>query len=232
MSVNDENGKIEAHITDKKKTDGNISAGRIISESSAVGFTHGKKITDKVVIAIGASTGGTEAIAGLVSSLPAGLPGIIIVQHMPQDFTTMFAERLNSLCNFEAREAKNGDLIEPGLALVAPGSFQLRMTKMADDYCVSVLPGEKVSGHCPSVDVLFSSVAAAAGSRAIGVILTGMGKDGSDGLLEMRKRGAKTIGQDEKSCVVYGMPKVAYDKGAVMYQLPLERIPAKILELL
>jgi len=176
------------------------------------------------LIAIGASTGGTNAITDIITALPAGLPGIVIVQHMPEDFTAMFAGRLDTKCAIKVFEAKNGDKILPGTALVAPGSMHLRVVKNAESYSVSVKPGEKVSGHCPSVDVLFSSVAACAGSRAIGVILTGMGQDGANGLLEMRNAGAKTIGQDESSCVVYGMPKVAYDIGAVMYQLHIEKI--------
>ena len=199
---------------------------------SVGGAAYWKKPTDKVVIAIGASTGGTEAIASLVSSLPAGLPCILIVQHMPQDFTAMFAERLDSICRFESKEAKNGDIIAPNTALVAPGNYQLRMVKKGSSFAVSVVHGEKVSGHSPSVDVMFSSVAESAGAKAIGVILTGMGQDGAEGLLKMRVSGARTIGQDEGTCVVYGMPKVAYEKGAVMFQLPLEQIAAKILELL
>jgi two-component system chemotaxis response regulator CheB len=191
-----------------------------------------RKPTDKVLIAIGASTGGTEAIAELVSALPAGLPGIVIVQHMPQDFTSMFADRLHSICSFEASEAKDGDIVAANTALVAPGNYQLRVVRRFNGFGVSVAPGEKVSGHCPSVDVMFRSVAEVAGARAIGVILTGMGQDGAYGLLEMKNNGAKTIGQDEKSCVVYGMPKVAYDIGAVDYQLPISQIAAKILELL
>jgi len=196
------------------------------------GISPWRKHTDKVIIAIGASAGGTEAIAELVSALPSGLPGIVIVQHMPPDFTAMFAERLNSICRFETREAKNGDIVMPDTALVAPGNFQLRVVKTSISFSVNVASGEKVSGHCPSVDVMFSSVAACAGQRAIGVILTGMGRDGANGLLEMRRRGAKTVGQDEQTCVVYGMPKVAYDLGAVIYQLPLKQIAGKILDLL
>ncbi|MDR1440343.1 MAG: chemotaxis-specific protein-glutamate methyltransferase CheB [Clostridiales bacterium] len=185
-----------------------------------------------LAIAIGASTGGTDAIADVVSALPAGLPGIVIVQHMPADFTGMFSGRLNSICAFPVREAKTGDRVTPGTALVAPGDFQMRVVKNPDGaLSVAVAHGEKVSGHCPSVDVLFSSVASSAGQNAIGVILTGMGHDGADGMLEMKLAGAGTIGQDEKTCVVYGMPRAAYEKGAVRYQLPIGQIAAKIVSL-
>ncbi|MCL2058932.1 MAG: chemotaxis-specific protein-glutamate methyltransferase CheB [Oscillospiraceae bacterium] len=183
-------------------------------------------------IAIGASTGGTNAIADIMTALPAGLPGIIIVQHMPADFTGMFAKRLHSSCAMSVFEAKSGDRILPSTALVAPGSYHLRIAKTGDSYSVLVQPGDKVNGHCPSVDVMFSSAAETAKGKAIGVLLTGMGQDGAKGLLEMRKAGAKTIGQDEKSSVVYGMPKVAYDIGAVGYQLPLNQIASRIIALL
>jgi two-component system chemotaxis response regulator CheB len=184
------------------------------------------------VIAIGASTGGTDAIATVMAALPAGLPGILIVQHMPADFTGMFSQRLNAICAFPVWEAKTGDRVVPSCAMVAPGNYQFKLVKGPDGYSVMTYKGEKVSGHCPSVDVMFSSVAAEAGANAIGVILTGMGADGAKGLLAMRQAGAKTIGQDEQSCVVYGMPKVAYEKGAVLYQLPLKQIAGKIVSLL
>ena len=192
-----------------------------------------EKNTNIKIIAIGASTGGTDAIASIVSALPAGLPGILIVQHMPADFTGMFANRLNSICSFPVWEAKNGDKISPNTALVAPGELQLKVVRDADGgNSVNIYTGKKVSGHSPSVDVMFSSVAVAIGKYALGVILTGMGQDGAAGLLEMRRAGAVTIGQDEKSSIVYGMPKVAYDKGAVCYQMPLNQISAKIQSLL
>jgi two-component system chemotaxis response regulator CheB len=187
----------------------------------------------KAIIAIGASTGGTDAIAKVVSALPASLPGIVIVQHMPAEFTGMFSARLNSICAFPVREAKTGDRVLPGTALVAPGDYQFKVVKGPEGVLsVTTVRADKVSGHCPSVDFMFSSVASCAGSRAIGVILTGMGHDGADGLLEMRRAGACTIGQDERSCIVYGMPKVAYEKGGVQHQLPLEKIAAKIMALI
>jgi chemotaxis response regulator CheB len=189
------------------------------------------RASTKSVIAIGASTGGTEAIAAVMTSLPPGLPGIVVVQHMPQDFTGMFAQRLNTQCAYPVREARTGDRIAPNTALIAPGNIQFKVIKDVLGYSVLLFPGEKVSGHCPSVDVMFSSIAKSIGPNAIGVILTGMGQDGAHGLLEMRQAGAKTIGQDEKTCVVYGMPKVAYEIGAVVYQLPLDQIALKIVSL-
>ena len=176
------------------------------------------------IIAIGASTGGTEAILEVVRRFPSNMPGVVVTQHMPAGFTAMYAERLNRLCAMEVREAKNGDHIHPGLILLAPGGMQMRIVPMGSSYSVSVLPGEKVNGHRPSVDVLFDSVALHARNRAIGVLLTGMGADGAAGLLRMRKNGAFTIGQDKNSCVVYGMPMEAYKIGAVCRQLPLNAI--------
>ena len=190
------------------------------------------KKTNVSLIAIGASTGGTDAIAKVMCSLPAGLPGIVIVQHMPGDFTGMFADRLNAQCSFPVREARDKERIAPGVALVAPGGYQLKVTRSSEGLGVSVAPGEKVSGHCPSVDVMFESVARSAGANAVGVILTGMGSDGADGLLAMRAAGAQTIGQDKETSVVYGMPKAAYDKGSVQYQLPIEQIAKKVVSLL
>jgi len=178
----------------------------------------------QVVIAIGASTGGTEATLVVLKELPKNTPGTVIVQHMPPGFTKMYADRLNSICQMEVREAKDGDRVEQGVALIAPGDRQMQLVRAGAQYTVKCAPGEKVSGHCPSVDVLFHSVAQAAGKDAVGIIMTGMGKDGADGLLAMRKAGAYTIGQDEESCIVYGMPMVAYNIGAVMKQTSCENI--------
>lgn len=180
------------------------------------------------LIAIGASTGGTEATIAVVKNLPAATPGIVIVQHMPPVFTNMYAQRLNRICNMSAVEATDMMRVEQGKIIVAAGDFQLRVMHDAQGYYVTVRPGEKVSGHCPSVDVMFESVAAAAGARSIGVLLTGMGQDGANGLLKMRQRGAYTIGQDQESCVVYGMPAVAFEIGAVTKQLPVDQITADI----
>ena len=181
-----------------------------------------------LVLAIGASTGGTEAIATVLKEFGTDIPGTVIVQHMPAGFTEMYANRLNDQCRVTVKEAKDGDKVLPGQVLIAPGGeYQMRLVKVNGTYQVEVKPGPKVSGHCPSVDVLFESVAKAAGSRAVGIILTGMGGDGAKGLLEMRKAGAKTIGQDESTCVVYGMPKVAFDIGAVEHQEKLSDIAKK-----
>lgn len=179
----------------------------------------------RTLIAIGASTGGTEAILAVLKSLPANTPGIVIVQHMPPVFTKMYAERLDKACKINVREAEDGDRVEQGLALIAPGGDrQMRVHKDTRGYYVKLTREDKVSGHCPSVDVLFESVAKTAKAESVGVILTGMGADGAKNLLTMRKAGAYTIGQDQESCVVYGMPMVAYNLGGVVDQLPLNDI--------
>lgn len=181
-----------------------------------------------VIIAIGASTGGTEAIFDISSTFTREMPGIVIVQHMPPVFTKMYAERLNASCKMEVKEAEHGDEIISGRILIAPGDKHLKINKKGNSYIVECFDGDKVNGHKPSVDVLFNSVAEKAGASAIGIILTGMGYDGAKGLLNMKQKGAITIGQDEKSCVVYGMPKVAYDIGAVVKQVSLSNIPQTI----
>lgn len=176
-----------------------------------------------LVVAIGASTGGTEAIASVIKDFGSDIPGVVIVQHMPPGFTEMYAKRLNDQCQVCVKEAKTGDQVLQGQVLIAPGGdAHMQLTKINGIYQVVIKKGPKVNGHCPSVDVLFESVATVAGNKAVGIILTGMGGDGAKGLLAMRKAGARTIGQDESTCVVYGMPKVAYDLGAVEYQ---EKLP-------
>ena len=204
------------------------STARVVRSQTASAVDKGKDHpaeadTDKI-IAIGASTGGTEAISQIISALPKSMPGIVIVQHIPPVFSGIFAQRINSTASLEVKEAENGDYAEPGKVLIAPGDRHMRVRKVGDRYKVECFEGEKVNGHRPSVDVLFESVARAAGPNAVGVILTGMGHDGAKGLLEMRRRGARTIGQDEASSVVYGMPKAAYDIGAVEKQVPLSQI--------
>ena len=184
------------------------------------------------IVAIGASTGGTEAIFEVVKRFKRDIPGVVIVQHMPPGFTKMYAERLNNQCEVAVKEAQTGDRVLQGQVLIAPGDRQMRLVKVGDQYQVECRGNEKVSGHCPSVDVLFSSVAKTAGRNAVGAILTGMGGDGAKGLLEMRNAGALTVGQDEATCVVYGMPKVAYDIGAVQSQAPITAIAGKIYSLL
>ncbi|HBV84684.1 MAG TPA: chemotaxis response regulator protein-glutamate methylesterase [Lachnospiraceae bacterium] len=184
------------------------------------------------IIAIGASTGGTEAVASVIRYLKKDVPGIVLVQHMPEGFTNMFAQRLDSEGEMSAKEAKSGDVVKPGQVLLAPGDKQMRIVKVNGMYQVECRYGPRVTGHCPSVDALFESVARTAGKEAIGVLMTGMGSDGAKGLLAMKNAGARTIGQDEKTCVVYGMPKVAYEIGAVNWQVPLEQIAPKIYYLL
>lgn len=193
--------------------------------------SHGREYHNKI-LAIGASTGGTEAISSVVRQFHNDIPGTVIVQHMPSGFTAMYAERLNRECEVEVKEARDGDLVERGKILIAPGEKQMRLKRTGDMYRVEVKPGPKVSGHCPSVDVLFESVAKAAASNGVGVILTGMGADGARGLLSMRRSGAKTLGQNESTCVVYGMPKVAYEIGAVEKQVPLENIASMVYNIL
>ena len=189
---------------------------------------------EDVVIAIGASTGGTEAIATLLKEFGPDLPGVVIVQHMPKGFTEMYASRLNRQCGLVVKEACHGDKVMPGQVLIAPGGdAHMSLVRGSDgSYQVAVRKGEKVNGHCPSVEVLFNSVAEVAKDKAVGIILTGMGGDGAQGLLKMRKAGARTIGQDESTCVVYGMPKVAYDLGAVEYQEKLSDITKRLYQLL
>lgn len=183
------------------------------------------------VIAMGASTGGTEALFQVIRELKEEIPGIVMVQHMPEGFTELYANRLNNECQIVVKEAKSGDMVKRGQVLLAPGDSHMRLIKVNGVYQVECRKGPKVSGHCPSVDVLFSSVARTAGKNAIGVIMTGMGSDGAKGLKEMHDKGALTIGQNERTSVVYGMPKVAYEAGAVDFQLPLEHIAAKISQL-
>ncbi len=186
-----------------------------------------------VVVAIGASTGGTEAIFAVVKEFGTDIPGIVCVQHMPPKFTEMYAKRLNDQCRIQVKEAETGDRVLPGHMLIAPGGDRhMRLVKVNGVYQVEVKAGPRVNGHCPSVEVLFESVAKVAGPNALGIILTGMGGDGAKGLLAMRRAGARTIGQDESTCVVYGMPKVAYDMGAVEYQEKLNDIPQKTYALL
>lgn len=212
-----------------------VAKKRIVSPLTAAGnpFLNRPKTSaaasQETVIAIGASTGGTEAILEVVKNFPADTPGVVITQHMPAGFTAMYAERLNRICKMEVREAKNGDRIRKGLMLLAPGGLQMRVVPLGNSYAVSVQEGEKVNGHRPSVDVLFDSVALHVREHAIGVLLTGMGADGAAGLLRMRKNGAYTIGQDKNSCVVYGMPMEAHKIGAVCQQCPLNTIGQTVL---
>ncbi len=183
--------------------------------------------TDKVV-AIGTSTGGTQALEKVLTRLPRTTPGIVVVQHMPEQFTAAFAERLNQLCDVTVKEARDGDRVISGTVLIANGGKHMLLTRNGAQYAVVIKDGPLVSRHRPSVDVLFRSVANAAGHNAIGIIMTGMGDDGVKGMLEMKKAGANTYAQDEASCVVYGMPKEAIRHGAASYEISLENIPQLI----
>ncbi|MEW6411917.1 MAG: chemotaxis response regulator protein-glutamate methylesterase [Candidatus Zixiibacteriota bacterium] len=186
--------------------------------------------TTNKVVAIGASTGGTRALEMVLGTLPVNTAGIVIVQHMPENFTRAFAERLNQNCDLRVKEAENGDSVIPGKALIAPGNQHMTLERSGANYFVRVKRGPLVNRHRPSVTVLFKSVARYAGANAVGVILTGMGADGAEGMLEMKQNGAYTIAQNEETCVVYGMPHEAVKLGAVDSVEPLDRIPAKILE--
>lgn len=203
-----------------------LSADAVIPESYKKSMI---KTTD-IVVAVGASTGGTEALQSFLQALPHDTPGIIIVQHMPENFTRMFAERLNTICKITVKEAENGESVIRGKALIAPGNHHMLLKRSGARYYVEVRTGPLVNRHRPSVDVLFRSTAQYAGKNAIGIIMTGMGDDGARGLLEMRKAGAYTIAQDEKSCVVFGMPKEAIEVGAVNKVMPLHNIAPQLIK--
>ena len=190
---------------------------------------HSRLKKSDAIIALGASTGGTEALEQVIRFFPEDTPPVIVVQHMPAGFTKLYADRLNHSCKMEVKEAVDGERLRRGLVIVGAGEHHLRLCKDRQGYYISSKPGEKVSGHCPSVDVMFSSVAEVAGPLSIGAILTGMGKDGAEGLLKMRQAGAFTIGQDKETCVVYGMPMEAFNIGAVEVQAPLYKISDLIL---
>lgn len=205
-------------------------------KAAASGFKPAKRSlsltrTTNKIIAIGASTGGTEALAAVLSSLPANSPGVLVVQHMPEHFTRAFADRLNGLCAIHVSEARNGESICPGKALIAPGNYHMLLRRSGANYLVEVKTGPLVSRHRPSVDVMFKSVARYAGRNAVGVIMTGMGADGADGMKLMHDSGAATIAQDEQSCVVFGMPKEAIARGGVDRITSLDNIPALMLDL-
>jgi two-component system chemotaxis response regulator CheB len=188
----------------------------------------GPGFASRRLVAIGASTGGTEALAEILSAMPPDAPGIVVVQHMPEVFTAAFAERLNRISQIEVKEAEHGDRIAMGRALIAPGNRHMSVRRRGAQILAEISEGPLVSRHRPSVDVLFRSVANAAGADALGIILTGMGNDGAQGLLEMKNSGAETVAQDEASCVVFGMPKAAIACGAVDVILPLSKIAGKL----
>ncbi len=191
---------------------------------TSAGYSSSEKL-----IAVGASTGGVEALHTLLSAFPPDAPAILVTQHMPPAFTAQFANRLDQNCAVSVRQASDGDRILPGHVYIAPGSHHMELARSGANYICRLHDQASVSGHRPSVDVLFRSVARAAGANAVGIILTGMGKDGAAGLLEMRRAGASTIGQDEASCVIYGMPKAAHDCGASEIELPIGKIPDQVL---
>ena len=203
-------------------------------ETSATGnATHPFHLqTTHKVLAIGASTGGTQAIESVLRSLPATSPGTLIVQHMPEQFTTTFAQRLNQICQMEVREAQDNDHVMPGVALLAPGNRHMVLQQSGAHYRARIKNGPAVNHQRPSVDVLFQSVARSAASNAIGVLLTGMGADGAKGLLAMHEKGAYTLAQDEQTCVVFGMPKEAISLGAVDDVVPIQHIPRAIINFL
>lgn len=202
------------------KVEPKLSADAVIPKSPSLSMIK----TTEMVVAVGASTGGTEALRVFLEALPADCPGVVIVQHMPENFTKSFSNRLNDLCTISVKEAENGDPVLPGHALIAPGNKHMLLKRSGARYYVEVKDGPLVNRHRPSVDVLFRSTARYAGANAIGIIMTGMGDDGARGLLEMKEAGAKTAAQDEETCVVYGMPKEAVKLGAADQVLPLEKL--------
>ncbi len=213
-----------------------ISFGPIIHEKytadAILPSTKGRYASTEKLIVIGASTGGTEAIKEVLAKLPADAPGILVTQHMPEHFTKSFADRLNSLCRISVKEAEHNERVLPGFAYIAPGNSHLLIKRSGARYMVALNQGPLVNRHRPSVDVLFRSAANVAGANALGIILTGMGKDGVQGMLEMKQSGAYTIAQDEESCVVFGMPKEAIAAGGVREVLPLQDIARRAMEFL
>jgi two-component system, chemotaxis family, protein-glutamate methylesterase/glutaminase len=228
-------GDISEMLIDRVRAASRVSFSKIndirksIESQSAVRCSLAK--TTNKIIAIGASTGGTVAIEHCLKLMPANAPGIVIVQHMPEKFTKAFADRLNDLCEIEVAEARDGDSIVPGKALIAPGNFHMIVKRSGARYYVEIKDGPQVFHQRPSVEVMFNSVAKYVGANAVGVILTGMGADGAAGLLAMREAGAHTIAQDEKTCVVFGMPGEAVKLGAAEQVVPLEKVTAAALKL-
>lgn len=224
--------KKAAHTKLKKKFFSDVAI--VTPKFSADAVLHAVKsksqITSDKIIAIGASTGGTEAIKIFLEELPPNSPGVVIVQHMPENFTRAFAERLNDLCQIQVKEAEDGDVIEAGIALIAPGNQHMMVKRRGMKYYVELNSGPLVNRHRPSVDVLFRSAAIYAGKNCIGILMTGMGDDGAKGLLEVREAGGRTIAQDERSCVVFGMPKEAIQLNAAESVLPLQEISQYVLK--
>lgn len=220
-----------AELAAKVKAAARAKFGKRTSKRPATpkAFSSGRSTFERMVF-IGASTGGVEALGAVITQLPSDAPSILITQHMPEKFTTAFAERLNRISAVTVTEAQHNQRIELGTVYLAPGSHHLEIARQSGRLVCELSDGPPVTGHRPSVDVLFRSAARVVGAKAVGVILTGMGKDGADGLLEMRRAGAITLGQDEETSLIYGMPRVAFERGGVARQLPLEDMAAAILE--
>lgn len=231
-------GDMSIQLADKIRAAANVrlspavQAHRCLNPQSCPEMGLALKRTTYKVIAMGASTGGTEALKSVLVEMPPNSPGIVVVQHMPPRFTSAFADRLNSLCQIQVREARDGDSVLPGTALIAPGNYHMLLKRVGGTYYTEIRTGPLVYHQRPSVDVLFHSVARFAGANALGVIMTGMGRDGASGLLEMRKSGAYTVAQDEASCVVFGMPKEAIRMGAAEVVVPLSEIPRTLFKIL
>lgn len=226
--------KAAAQVTLKRRSINPIEVRPKFSSDAVISHVPSRSMirTTEKVIAVGASTGGTEALRVFLESMPLDAPGIVIVQHMPEIFTKSFANRLNQLCKITVKEAENGDTVIPGRALIAPGNKHMLLKRSGARYYVEIKDGPLVNRHRPSVDVLFRSTAQYAGKNSIGIIMTGMGDDGAKGLLEMKEAGAKTIAQDEKSCVVFGMPKEAIKLNAADKILPLDLIGPNLIKML
>ena len=222
-------GDMTADLAQKVKDVAMAGIRAVPAHTEPLGPPRALSRTTNQVVAIGASTGGTVAVERILKALPHNSPGILITQHMPELFTRYFATRLKEVSKLDAREAQGGESVVPGVVLVAPGNKHMLLRRSGARYVVEVKEGPRVNRHRPSVDVMFRSVAHAAGRNAIGVLLTGMGGDGAQGLLTMHEAGAPTLAQDEASCVVFGMPKVAIDLGAVGKVLPLDRIAGEIM---
>lgn len=222
----------KAKLPSNPATSSATGASSALSAKNASNASRSAKYKGSVqLIAIGASMGGVQALHYLLQQLPTDIPGIVVVQHIPAGFSNMFAERLNMSTRFDVREAKQGDVVKSGQVLIAPGGKHIRVKKRDAEYVIECFAGDKISGHCPSADLLFESVATSVGSAALGVILTGMGYDGARGLLALRRKGGKTIGQDEESSIVYGMPKVAFEVGAVQLQTSLSKMSEQIVSM-
>lgn len=229
-------GDMSEQLIEKVKAASKVKVSKVVGDRVLTPQINNKPIasigvrTTNKIVAIGASTGGTEAVKEVISRLPSNSPPVVIVQHMPQNFTKAFADRLNDICQVTVKEAEDGEYLSSGKVLIAPGNKHMEIRRSGINYYVTLFDGPMVFHQRPAVEILFNSVAQYAGQNAIGVILTGMGKDGAQGLLNMRKAGAATIAQDERTCIVFGMPKEAIDLGAAQVVKPLPQITQTILD--